>query len=119
MDPDSLLSMQQAASGSYNPTPTLLNAGDCRPTVVIWPGPPPSSGSIVPDDSPDRYLVLDGEAVIVRWRGTSPTIHSEITDNPNGVFKEACLLKMLTFFQQSLKFGFIPKVSTVKNTVGL
>jgi hypothetical protein len=109
---DPYSSMQETTFREIEPSQAALDLNQCHPTLVVWPCPPPPSlgpGSEIPDESPKPYPLQDGEATVARWMGTSPTVHVETTDDPEGVFKRGSPSNNAHFHPPKSEIRFYPK----------
>jgi hypothetical protein len=78
--------MQHRDFGQAGSTQASSELNKCLPTVVVWPSPPPSLGSNVPDQQPKPYSLQDGQALVARWMGDSATIQMGRIDDPMSIF---------------------------------
>lgn len=78
--------MQQTNSGQVEPRQPISELDKNYPTMVVWSGSPPSSGTNVRDDPLGRYPVREGEPVGTRQIGNVTLVDYGKRDDPDGVF---------------------------------
>jgi hypothetical protein len=104
--------MQETTFREIEPSQAALNQSQCHPTLVVWPCPPPPSlgpGSEILDKLPKPYPLQDGEATVARWIGTSPIVHVETTNDPEGVFKRGVPSNDARFHPPRSEIRFYPQ----------
>jgi hypothetical protein len=102
----------QQTDFEVEPIRASLNLNKYRPTVVVWPGPPPpisGPGSDVPDKPTKTYSLQDGETVVTRRIGDHATVHVTETDDPGTVLMKGPPFKNTDFHPQDSEMRFYPQ----------
>jgi hypothetical protein len=99
----------QQTDFEVEPTQASLDLNKYRPTVVVWPGPPPSLRSNVPDKPTKTYSLQNGETAVTRRIGNHATIHVTKTSDPGSVLKKGPPSKPTDFHPRDSEMRFYPQ----------
>ena len=101
--------MQQTSFNQAGPKQASSNWDRYCPTLVVWPGPPPSLGSNLPDKSPRIYTILGDQAVVVRWIGDHATVHTTNTNDPKRMLRKGPPSEPTDFYPSDCEMRLYPR----------
>ena len=101
--------MQRSNFNQAGPTQASSNLDRHCPTLVVWPGPPPSLGSNLADRPPRTYTIQGDHAVVVRWIGKSTTVHTTETNDPASILEQGPPSEKTDFYPSNCDIRLYPR----------